>query len=167
VPVSTDSTLSELIVGGIRGIAQSELGFDEPGGNVRDYRYEDEAEERRGPYLMAKVGGRQRVRCWSVWVQSSDRFYATGSVMLRTYSVTIDAFYPKLKGGEGAKAIRDGALKIRGAIRGFGSMLHRLVDTCGPIGEVAIAEMGGVEAPDGQILRGRFGFTAEKRNPDF
>jgi len=71
------------------------------------------------------------------------------------------------RGEAGPSLLIDHARKIRGAIRGIGSTLGRRVDTMGPISEVSLSILSGVEPEDGKILVGQLGFTAEKRNPDF
>ncbi len=169
---STEATVRDAIAAAIRGIA-GELGFARVGGNVRDYPLEYEGADDRLEYLMAEVGEGWHVRCWSVFVTASDRWHAAGGVMLREYSVVISAYYEVgtamliEEGVAGANLLVDHARKVRGAIRQLGSTLGGRVDTMGPMSEIAISVLSGVAPDDGRIMVGTFGFTAERRNPDF
>lgn len=166
MPTSTEATVSAAVVAAIEGI-WADLGFDRAPGNVKGYRFQDTAEEDRGQFLMSSVGGRQRVRVWSVWVTASDEYWALEQVMLRKYQIQIDAYYGASTNGDGAILIRDHATKVRGALRDLGSTLGGVVDRTEVMPPIQVVEFARVDAPDGNIMRGSFTVIADKRNPDF
>jgi len=165
--LSTEETVRQALVEAIEAIAVSGLGFDQAGGNVKEYPLDLEAKEDVPDYLTALVGGEPVVRCWSVFVTASEDWLAEDGVGIRRYTVKFEAYYEVETAGAGANLIVEHARKVRGAIRSLGSMLGGRVDTMAPISEVQISRLSGVEPSDGQILVATFGFTAERRNPDF
>lgn len=171
--MATEEAIREAIVEAVRGIS-GDLGFDELGGNIRVCFYEYEAEEDRSDSLMASVDSEPRVRRWGVQVTGSDRWSELAfDTITRTYRVQFEALYEvgtaleADAGLTGFNLLVKHARKVRGAVAGLGSMLGYRVDTMGPMSELSVAIIRGVEPSDGQILRGLFGFTAEKAGPDF
>lgn len=164
---STEETVRQAIVDAIRGIAHSELGFDLPDGNVRDYPYEFEADERRGAYLMAQVGGKRLIRCWSVDVLGDDDWYSMNNVTLRNYQITIRAYYELGVDGEGSKLIVTHARKVRDAIRGLDSTLGRRVDLIKDTSALQRETVTGIDPRGGVLLQGTMVYLAERRGPDF
>lgn len=161
--VSTERTVREAIVGAIRGIAQT-IGFDEPKGNVQEYP----AEFHAGPlstYVMAKVGGFQKARCWAVDVKAREYPHAMNNVWKRTYSIRVLAYYERGQSGEGYLDLIDDARRVRGAIRGLTSNLGGTVDLVVAADELEVEITEGPAAE--QLLVGEMSYAAERVNPDF
>ena len=164
---STEETVRDAIVAAIRGVAQSDLGFDLPYGNVKDYLYEFEADERKGAYLMTMVGGKKTIRCWAVDVLGDDDWYASNNVTKRDYQITIRGYYDLGVDGAGVKALVTGARKVREAIRSLNSTLGNRVDLIRDTSALAREIVTGIDPQGGKVLVGTMVYLAERRGPDF
>lgn len=164
---STEATVREAIVEAIQGIAQSDLGFDYPAGNVKDYLIDYAREEDVAAYLMSAVGGKKAVRCWAVEVLGDDDWFASNNVTIRNYQITIRGYYELGTEGTGSKLIIDHARKVRGAIRALSSTLGNRVDKINDTSALSREIVGGVDPSIGRILVGTMVYSAERRGPDF
>lgn len=161
--ISTEQTVREKLVETIRGIART-IGFDEPDGNVQEYPAEYHAGE-LSSYVMAKVGGFQKARCWAVDVRASEQPHAMNNVWKRSYSIRVIAYYERGRNGEGYLALIDDARKVRGAIRSLTSNLDGTVDLVTEAEELDVQITEGPAAD--QLLVGEMRYAAERVNPDF
>lgn len=164
---STEDTLRAKLVDTIQAIAMDDLGFDAPAGNIKDYPLEYEDPALATEYLVTTAGGEKVVRCWSVEVLGNDDWFAAGNITMRTYEITITAYYSPGIRGEGYTLMVTHARKVRGAIRSLGSRLDNLVDLVNSTSALSITKVGGNEEGEGQLLIGQMRYTAQKRNPDF
>lgn len=160
---STERTVREALVAAIRGIAL-DLGFDEPNGNVKDYPGDMHAGS-TSTYVMAKVDGAQKARCWAVDVRARDVPHAMNNVWKRLYLIRVLAYYERGQNGEGYLALIDDARRVRGAIRGLTSNLGATVDLVTEASELRIEEAEGPASE--RLLIGEMTYEAERVNPDF
>jgi len=163
---STEESVRQVIVDALKAITQTDLEFDSPSGNVKDYLLSYEAEELKTKYLTAQVSGKRKVRCWAVDVRGNDDWYAAGNITKRVYTINIEAYYSLGVDGEGVKAMIKHARKVRSAIKGLTSTLSGTVDIVRSTGEIEISQESGTEA-EGSILVGRMVYQAERVNPSF
>lgn len=164
--VSTEKTVRDVIVGAIRGVA-SALGFEEPDGNVQDYLLEWEEKSLTGPYLMTWVNGARKVRVWGVDVVASDPWFASGNIVKRDYTITIQGFEEVGVRGAGVNQMVDSARIIRGGILALGSRLSNTVDLVKSVGDLRRNRVSGFDEAMGDLIKGTMIYVAEKANPDF
>lgn len=163
---STEATVRSTIVAAIRGIAVSGLGFDESGGNVKDYPLDVEHPENLQDYLRARVGNTFVARCWSVEAKAVEAYLAQGDVgmLTRLYTVNLSAYYERGVGGAGYRTLIDHARAVREAIYLLGTGLSGTVSRVLSISPLTISVRGfGAD----QLLVGEFSYEFERRSPDW
>lgn len=173
-PESTEETVRDEIVVGLRQIAQSGLEFDHTDGNIHDELFEWTPGNVNGSnYLMAEVQSTKRVQAWGVDVVASDDFFAHGQVgalVIRLYRITIRGYYDLRRapdGMTGRNFLIKHMRKVRGMIIGLGSNLNGRVDRISSVEEPVYERFSGTDNDDGEIVVGSLIMLAEKQVPDF
>jgi hypothetical protein len=161
---STEATVRGVIATAIRGIAD-QLGFDEVGGNVREYPLEMHQATDLPGYLMAKVGGKQVVQCWAVDVRAHDLPYALQQIPRRTYAIRVFAYYAKGVNGESYLKLIDHGRLIRGQIKLLSNSLSNTVNRIVSATPLDISERTGLDVD--RTLQGLMTYSCDRENPDF
>lgn len=164
--ISTEETVRNAIVSALESVANTDLEFDEPSGNIKSYLLRYEAPERNSNYLMAFSGGKKKVKAWGVEVKGNDDYYSTGNLTKRTYNITIEGYYSVGINGQGVNDIIKHARKVRAAIKGLTTNLGGTVDYVQSTGAVDVNLLEGIDA-EGRILVGQMLYVAERINPDY
>lgn len=164
---STEATVRSAIVTALQAIALTDLGFDNPGGNIRPYLLDYEASEKKASYLSAQVAGKNTVYAIAVDVTGSDEWYAMGNITKRTYKIIVRIYRAVGVNGDGSTAVIEAARKIRGAIRGMTSTLSSTVDIASGTGELERDFVDGVDGAHGEMVVGTLTYEAQKVNPTF
>jgi hypothetical protein len=162
---STEATVRTVIVNAIRAIAQSDLGFDEPNGNIREYPLEFHQNEQRTSYLMAKVNGVQTARAWAVDVIGYDEPFALGGISKRTYQIRILAYYGKGVDGVAYHAMIDHARKIREAMNGLTNNIGGTANLISSATGLVPGEQ--IDSDVGRLITGTMTYAATRTNPDY
>lgn len=161
---STESTVRAVLVAAVQGIA-SDLGFNEPTGNVKDYPLEAHHPERYAAYLKALVGGKRRARAWAFDVRGHDEPFALRNISKRTYIIRCIGYYEQGEDGEGHKDLIDHATKVRGAIRTLTNNLSGTVDLISSATPLDIVDRRDIETMP--LWVGTMTWTATRNNPDY
>lgn len=161
---STERTVRDTLIAAIRGIS-SDLGFDAPQGNVKDYPLEMHHDARASVYLQAMVSGKNVARCWAVDVRGHDEPFALGNISKRTYVVRVIGYYAKGQNGDGYKDLVDHATKVRGAIRSLTNNWSLTVSRILSATPLDVNELDGTDFK--ALWQGIMTYTAERTNPDF
>jgi len=165
VATSTVASVRTVIVNAIKGIAQTDLGFAEANGNVREYPLEAHHEEDLPNYMTAKVGNARVVRCWAVDVRGHDIPYALQLRQRRIYTIRIYAYYAKGVGGVSYLDLLNHAQSVSGAIRSLSNNLGGTVNRITSSTPLDIVERTGLSV--GKIWQGLMTYEAERENPDY
>lgn len=163
---STEATVRGVIAGAIRGKA-SELGFQAPDGNVKEYLLAYEQEERKAAYLSAVVDGKQIVWAIGVQVTGNDDWFAMRNITKRAYTIVMQFYREIGRDGSGVNAVIDAARVVRGAIRELTNGLSGTVSLVASTGEPDVSIVDGPEARPGKFIQATMIYKAERVNPDF
>ena len=165
---STEDTVRAAIVAAVEGIATSDLGFDETGGNVKTYLLDWARAEEVARYLMARCGGEKVIRAWGVQVVGSDMFEYTEDKTLRTYDIQVVGYYDVGSDDDiGVNTLTSHARKIRNAIRGIKTTLSGTVDFVSGVDRLSIGREKNIDEGIGEMLVGVMRYEAERAFPDF
>ena len=156
--MSSLTDVRDKIVSTISGIAQSGLGFDNAGGNVHEYLYDYEQDEKKSSYLSAEVGSRKVCRAWGVQVTSSIEPYSTGNVYLHSFTVTIEGYYRVAE----RNTLIDHAELIKDALQAIYPDLDGVVDVASAVSDLTLTIAEG-QTESSEMVVGSMTLTAELR----
>jgi len=156
--MSALTDLRDKIVSTISGIAQSDLGFDNAGGNVHSYLYAYEQDEKKSGYLSAEVGARKICRAWGVQVTASVEPYSTGNIYLHEFSVVIEGYYRI----SDRNVLVDHAESIKAALQAIYPDLDGVVDVASTVSELTLS-IQEAQSESREMCVGSMTLTAELR----
>lgn len=165
---STEATVRLELVKTIQAIAQTDLGFDNIGGNVREYLLDYEATPNRPLYLMASCGAKKTLRVWGVMVSGADQFLGSGGLTQRIYNITIRGYYDVGTNGTGINLLLEHRRKIAGAIMNAGTTLRdtvTFIDSPGVDQPQKVSS--GLDKEPGEMLVGSITYRATRRAPTY
>lgn len=171
--VSTEATVRAAIVGAIRDIGATGLGFDDPlSSGVKDYLIDYEDSTRWGAYLSALVGGKKTTRAWGVHVDASETLRVANGlqgepVIDREYQARVVGYYRVGVGGAGVNLLIDHARLVRRAVYGLGSRLGGLVDIFLGVEDLSLQVREVIDNDGGAILSGEMIFRYSKSGASF
>lgn len=170
---STEETVSQVIIDALKAVATTDLEFDEPEGNIKDYLLEYEQAELIPDYLMSSVGNETDMQAIGVETRARDTWHGGNQptsatpLMKRTYTTRIFFYVSAGVRGEGYKKMIRICRKTRGAIRLLSSNLSNTVDYVTSTGEISVDKLSGVDPIPGELLVGQITYVSERANPDF